>query len=81
MDSEIEATDETGDGCDYYVGKESECGKYDTEEFKANTMCCACKGNFKGINIQVYFRYKIEFKEFLWHKWYSQNCTTRFSKM
>ena len=53
MDSKIEATDEQNNTCDYYIGKEVRCGEYDTEEFKASTMCCACKGNFKGMKRQL----------------------------
>ena len=42
------ATDDSGDGCDWYIGRLQWCGQYDDEDFKANSMCCACKelGNF-----------------------------------
>ena len=39
------ATDSYDDGCNYYDDNPTECGNYDDEDFKANSMCCAC-GNF-----------------------------------
>lgn len=35
-------TDAYGDGCDYYVSNPYDCGYYDTDEFVANELCCAC---------------------------------------
>ena len=34
--------DRGGDGCDWYFGHEDECGAYDSIDFQANQMCCAC---------------------------------------
>jgi hypothetical protein len=46
-------TDSYGDGCYYYKEYPKECGDWDTKEFTANLMCCACKetGNFRYDNI------------------------------
>jgi len=50
-DSENGKTDELKNGCDYYKGSETKwCGKFDTDEFKAISMCCACKGTVKCRN-------------------------------
>ena len=40
------ATDSYGDGCEYYVDNDDECGNYDDNDFTANTMCCACRGKY-----------------------------------
>ena len=36
--------DVTGDKCDWYGENPSSCGMWDTEEFIASQMCCACQG-------------------------------------
>lgn len=36
------ATDITGDGCDWYAENPFGCGLYDTDDFNATEMCCAC---------------------------------------
>ena len=38
------ATDTGRDGCDWYNDKPQECGKYDDDDFVANSVCCACGG-------------------------------------
>ena len=43
-DSANGATDMYGDGCDLYLGWTYGCGFYDTEDFIAEEMCCACQG-------------------------------------
>lgn len=35
--------DTTGDGCDWYEGREEYCGTFDTDDFQA-TACCQCGG-------------------------------------
>ena len=37
-------TDATNDGCDWYDANPSSCGNWDTADFLANEMCCACDG-------------------------------------
>ena len=44
IDSDNGVKDRRGYGCDYYVGEEISCGVYDTEDFDAESMCCACRG-------------------------------------
>ena len=41
--------DSGNDGCDWYgIGtNSSSCGRYDTADFKAKEMCCACGGGFE----------------------------------
>ena len=37
--------DKWDDTCDWYGGDNSAwCGRFDTEEFQANDMCCECGG-------------------------------------
>lgn len=43
-DSNNSTTDSVGDSCSWYIGHESACGSYDTDNFTASTMCCACGG-------------------------------------
>ena len=41
------ATDNGGDGCDWYFRSQSNrdrCGNYDDDDFTASLMCCACGG-------------------------------------
>ena len=40
--------DSGNDGCDWYgIGtNSSSCGRYDTADFKAKEMCCACGGGY-----------------------------------
>jgi hypothetical protein len=40
-------SDEHGKGCAFYTGRNSECGLYDNDAFKANNMCCACGGGLR----------------------------------
>lgn len=35
--------DSYGDGCDWYDAHPSGCGYYDTADFNAHAMCCACQ--------------------------------------
>jgi hypothetical protein len=48
--------DSTGDGCDWYEGRDS-CGWYNYGEFDAQDMCCTCGGGLdlctEGINATV----------------------------
>ena len=37
------ARDEFGDDCEAYVAT-ARCGKYDTDDFKAQATCCSCGG-------------------------------------
>ena len=37
-----DATDDDGDGCDYYTLYSDECGEYDSSNFIASDECCAC---------------------------------------
>ena len=37
------ALDEYGDSCVWYDYDQTSCGYYDTEEFDAEDMCCACQ--------------------------------------
>ena len=40
------ATDNGGDGCDWYdvLNRSGTCGDYDDADFDAKSMCCACGG-------------------------------------
>ena len=59
--------DSFGDKCDWYTDNPSGCGNYDTEEFQAAAMCCACQGgcvdaelgrtDFTGDSCDWYNRY------------------------
>jgi len=44
VDTNFSAGDSWGDGCAWYVGSEDYCGHYDTADFIASEMCCACSG-------------------------------------
>ena len=43
-DTNGEFGDIGGDKCDWYSSNQDKCGRYDTENFIANQMCCACEG-------------------------------------
>ena len=45
-DSNMSYGDSAGDKCDWYEQgtNASTCGNYDTADFKAKEMCCACEG-------------------------------------
>ena len=43
VDTAGDLEDAYGDGCDWYISG-SGCGNYDTDEFKAEEMCCGCGG-------------------------------------
>lgn len=43
-DTAGDAADIAGDGCDWYVGLEGSCGRYDDSDFTSSVMCCACGG-------------------------------------
>ena len=43
--------DLTGDKCDWYDRNPEGCGFYDTEEFQANSMCCACQGGCRDAGL------------------------------
>ena len=40
--------DDEGDSCDWYDSNPQGCGEYDTAEFNAGQMCCACNGGSTG---------------------------------
>ena len=48
MDSD--ATDDDGNGCDYYTLYLDECGEYDSSNFIASDECCACGGGGSSFN-------------------------------
>lgn len=43
-------TDSYGDTCEWYaIGTNSlQCGRYDNDDFVADSMCCACEGGTTG---------------------------------
>ena len=43
-------------GCEYYDANPRKCGVYNDADFKANSMCCACKtpGNFEMMKFTIY---------------------------
>ena len=43
MDTNGEATDSYGDGCDWYL-YEHWCGGWDDSDFETSVMCCTCGG-------------------------------------
>jgi hypothetical protein len=43
MDTNGEATDSYGDGCDWYL-YEHWCGGWDDSDFETSSMCCTCGG-------------------------------------
>ena len=46
-DSDNGKKDELGFDCTiWYNDFPEDCGKYDNDDFSANSMCCACKGRF-----------------------------------
>ena len=52
-DTDNGATDDRGDGCDWYstayeVIPTYLCGAYDDDDFISNQMCCACAGGTSG---------------------------------
>merc|ERR1712228_720454 len=38
------SVDAAGDGCDWYMNFNGQCGTYDDYDFSANVMCCHCGG-------------------------------------
>ena len=46
QDSDDGNKDEYGDDCTTYNKYPKGCGIHDDDDFFANSMCCACKGNF-----------------------------------
>ena len=49
IDKDHGVFDRDGDNCTWYNGLDIsrlsyKCGKYDDDDFTANSMCCACKG-------------------------------------
>ena len=49
VDKDDGKTDKDGDNCtSWYNDNQEDCGLFDTEEFKANDLCCSCKriGNY-----------------------------------
>lgn len=51
IDMDFDAVDSHGDDCEWYVGLSlSTCGVYDTEDFVARRMCCACQGGCENTN-------------------------------
>ena len=48
MDTDDGTTDDGGDNCtSYYNYYPDDCGKFDDDDFTANTMCCSCKGTYQ----------------------------------
>ena len=48
------ATDKNGDGCDAYTnGSSSRCGLGDDEDFDSQKMCCNCGGGGVGNSVSV----------------------------
>ena len=53
----IEVCHETNNGyvdtgksdCEWYYGNEQMCGDFDTRNFNATKMCCACEGGRKAV--------------------------------
>jgi len=43
--------DSFGDKCDWYTSNPSGCGLYDTPDFVAAAMCCACEGGCTDITL------------------------------
>ena len=42
FDTNYGAVDQYDGGCEYYIEFPDDCGNFDKEYFKANSMCCAC---------------------------------------
>ena len=40
--------DTAGDTCEWYAANQAYCGQFDTADFKAKDMCCACDGGSGG---------------------------------
>lgn len=38
------AKDNMETGCDFYEENREECGNWDDDDFRAEEMCCACRG-------------------------------------
>ena len=49
-DSDNGKTDELGEDCKsfMYHNTPENCGNYDDDDFTANSMCCACIGNYSN---------------------------------
>lgn len=43
-DSDGDATDVDGYGCDWYTNNPQDCGLYDDDDFSSFDMCCGCGG-------------------------------------
>jgi hypothetical protein len=48
VDTTNGTTDVSSDGCDYYKRNPNHCGTFDTNDFNATSMCCACNGGETG---------------------------------
>jgi len=42
MDVEYGVTDNLGNTCEFYSSVPEECGYWDTDDFEAYELCCAC---------------------------------------
>ena len=51
--------DSYGDGCSWYDSKINStfCGRFDTENFRANEMCCVCGGGFTPASLSLAAKY------------------------
>ena len=49
FDTDNGKTDRAAGGCVWYETNTDSCGFFDDTDFKANQMCCACKGNISFI--------------------------------
>ena len=54
-----EITDSYGDTCDWYDSKINNtfCGKFDTDEFEAEEMCCVCGGGYTQESLSLAAKY------------------------
>lgn len=43
----MDLSDAGGDDCGWYYDNDSQCGWWDTDEFTASMLCCACENPHK----------------------------------
>ena len=58
------ATDQVMNDCTWYDENKNKCGDYDTDEFHAYSMCCACKGKIENkhiTNLLLYLQLNVFF--------------------
>jgi len=54
INTDFGATDEGRDGCEWYIGREDECGNHDNSDFMASLQCCVCGGGIKPEECEEY---------------------------